>query len=100
MLELWNTVFSGCTLAILTITAVLALIQLHHLRSSYQLTAASTLLQAYWSAIFQQWGHFVDFELSQRLEDPAFRAELASFPIDRARHAEVYICEYFALDRF
>ena len=54
MLELWNTVISGCTFAVLSITAVLALIQLHHLRSSYQLTAASTLLQAYWSPIFQE----------------------------------------------
>lgn len=97
VLELWNTIFTGATPVVFAIAAAAALVQLRHLHASYQITAASTLLQTYWSPQFQNWLHFVNVDLDERLADPAFRAELQRSPVDRNRHPEVYVCEYFGL---
>jgi hypothetical protein len=54
-------------------------------------------LQDYWTPQFQAWLHFVFYELSGRLEDPAYREELRQVPVDKTRHPEVYVCEYYAV---
>lgn len=46
-LEAWNTVFAGLTFVVITATAVAALVQLRHLRSSTQLQG--------WLAISERW---------------------------------------------
>jgi hypothetical protein len=97
MLELLNTTFAGLTLAVIAVSAVVALIQLRHLRASYQMSDSAALLQAYWTPQFQQWFNFALFRLPERLNDPAFRAELRAWPIDKTKHPEVYVCEYYTL---
>lgn len=67
VLELWNTIFTGATPVVFAIAAAAALVQLRHLHASYQITAASTLLQTYWSPQFQDWLHFVIFDLDEGL---------------------------------
>lgn len=94
---IWGLIFSGLTLLVFVITAVIALVQLRHLRRSYQMTNASTMLQNYWTPQFQAWMHFVLYELEARLKDPGYREELRRVPVDKTRHPEVYVCEYYSL---
>lgn len=88
---------SAGTLAVFVVTAAVALVQLKHLRVAYWLTAASTLLHVYWTPQFQDWLHDVALEFPGRIKDPAFREELRRGPIERKRHPELFICEYFSV---
>lgn len=97
MLEAWQTLFAGLTLVVFVVTASIALVQLRHLRKSYQMTTASALLQNYWTPQFQAFMHYVFFEIQSHLETPQFREELRSVPVDKTKHPEVYVCEYYSL---
>ena len=97
MLEIWQTVFAGLTFAVFVLSATIALVQLRDLRLGYQINSGSALLQSYWTPQFQEWLRYTLFDLSERLKDPAFCEELRHAPVDRMKHPEVYICEYYAL---
>lgn len=97
MLALWQTVFAGLTLLLFAVSAAIALLQLHHLRLTYQLSSSSTLLSTYWTPQFQEWLHFTYFELDERLKEPGYFDELGHLPVDRLRHNEIYVCEYYGL---
>lgn len=97
MLEVLQTVFAGLTFVVFAITATIAVVQLRHMRLSYQMTNASSLLESYWTPQFQSWLHFVFYELSERLKDPAYRDELRRVPADKTRHPEIYVCEYYSI---
>lgn len=97
MLELLQTIFAGLTFVVFAITATIAVVQLRHMRLSYQMTNASSLLETYWTPQFQSWLHFVIYDLSQRLEDPTYREELRRVPADKTRHPEIYVCEYYSI---
>jgi hypothetical protein len=97
MLELIQTVLAALTFIVFSITAILALIQLHHLRVSYQMTTASAVLQEYWTPQFQEWMRFVRFDFESRFSDPHYRQEFEQVHIDRLRHPEIFVCEYYSL---
>ena len=97
MLELWQTIFAGLTLIVFAVTASVALAQLRHMRVTYQMTNASALLENYWTPQFQSWLRYVFYELEEKVKDPKFCEELRLVPVDKSRHPEIYVCEYYSL---
>ena len=78
---------SAITAAVITVTAIVAVVQIRHLRSSNRLAAALQLFHE-----MDELGHvrsYVAKELPKRMQDPAYRTELATGQIDRDVHLEV-----------
>ena len=94
-IEAWSAVAQIGTFVVIALTAIAALVQLQHLRSANQLTAWQTFFQMYEGAELADAFHFVREELAERLKDPAFRAELRNGVVDRARHPEIKIANFF-----
>ena len=83
------------TFAVIAATAVASLVQLRHLRAANQVASVRVLLEEYEGTELRDAFHFVRSELPQRLEDPAFRAQLRANLLDREVHPEVTICNFF-----
>jgi hypothetical protein len=83
------------TFLVIAASALAALIQLRHLRAANQIAALATFTQQYEGPELRDAFHFVRTELTSRLEDPAFRNDLRSGKLDRARHPEVIIGNFF-----
>jgi hypothetical protein len=76
-LELWSTIASVGTFLVIAATAVVAIVQLRHTRSSNQIAAAMTIHNVVESAEFQEARRFIRSELVALLEDPDFVGALA-----------------------
>ncbi|MBV8148344.1 MAG: hypothetical protein JO092_04570 [Candidatus Eremiobacteraeota bacterium] len=75
-LELVNTFATFGTFLVIAATAIAALVQLRHARSSNQIAALNELREANASAQIQAARHFVRTELRERLTDPTFRHQM------------------------
>jgi len=93
--EFWNTFASTGTFVVIGVTAIVAFIQLRHLRSANQVAAVQTFFMTYEGAELSEAFKFVRNQLSERLEDPAFRNELRSGQFDRFHHPEIQVCNFF-----
>jgi hypothetical protein len=76
-LELANTLATFGTFAVIAATAIAAVVQLRHARSSNQITALNELRETTESPGFLDAVDFVQGELSTKLQDPAFRYQIA-----------------------
>ena len=94
-LELWSTVASIGTFIVIAMTAMAALVQLRHMRSANQVAGLQNFMNSYEGPELRDAFHFVRTELKKRLEDPAFRRELRSGNVDRFKHPEVVIGNFF-----
>lgn len=94
-LEALNTVLSAGTLAVIAATALAALVQLRHLRTSNQLNALVTVLQDWQKPELQAWVRFVREALPQRLKDPAYLREIDELQMDREAHPWLHLCDYY-----
>jgi hypothetical protein len=94
-LEAWATVAAVGTFIVITITAIAAFIQLHHLRASNQLSAMLKLLELEQSPELEARFHFVRTELASRMKDPGFRASLDDRLVDRTVHPERHVIAWF-----
>ena len=74
--EAWSLAASVGTLLVIAATAIAAMIQLRHMRSSNQITVFSKLEEMWNDPEFRTQRRRVTDELDARLRDPAFRAEL------------------------
>ena len=72
-LELVNTFATVGTFVVIAATAITAIVQLSHARSSNQIAAINELRETIESPEFQAAQHFVMGELPARVRDPAFR---------------------------
>jgi Domain of unknown function (DUF4760) len=72
-LELVNTLATFGTFVVIAATAIAAIVQLRHARSSNQIAALNEFREMMETADFQAAQHFVMGELPKRLPDPAFR---------------------------
>ena len=79
-LELWSTIASVGTFLVITATAIAAVIQLKHIRSSNQIAILDGIRQVYSDAEFFKAMEFIR-ELDDKVEDPAFRAQLEVIPV-------------------
>jgi hypothetical protein len=75
-LELVNTLATFGTFFVIAATAIAAIVQLRHARSSNQIAAFNELRETVQKSDFQVAEQFVQTQLSAMLEDPAFRYQL------------------------
>lgn len=75
-MEAWSLAASVGTLLVIAATAIAAMIQLRHMRSSNQITALSKLEEVWDDPAFRDKRRRVNDGLAERLRDPSFRAEL------------------------
>src|SRR5579859_4033033 len=94
-LEAWTTFAAVGTFVVITITAVAAFIQLHHLRASNQLSAMLKLLELEQSPALEERFHFVRTQLASKMKDPDFLASLDDTPVDRTLHPERHVIAWF-----
>jgi hypothetical protein len=75
-LELVNTLATFGTFVVIAATAIAAIVQLRHARSSNHILALNELRETMESPDFIDARHFVETELSAKLTDPAFRYQV------------------------
>ena len=71
------------TFVVIAASAVAALVQLRHMRSSNQLAALSELFDVFESSAFQDARRFINHEFSQLLEDPENRRRALQRPVSQ-----------------
>ncbi|MBV8222011.1 MAG: hypothetical protein JO293_01505 [Candidatus Eremiobacteraeota bacterium] len=79
-LELWSTIAAVGTFVVITATAIAAVIQLRHMRSSNQITILNDFRIATEDPEFRAAMQFI-FTLPHKLDDAGFRAMLESDPV-------------------
>ncbi len=77
-LELLNTLATLATLLVITSTAVAAIYQLRQMRGSNQITALTEIRASQETPQFVRAMHFVYSELPAKMQDPAFRYQVAN----------------------
>jgi hypothetical protein len=75
-LELVNTLATFGTFVVIAATAIAAIVQLRHARSSNQIVALNEIRETMETPEFIAARHFVESELSGRLKDAAFRYQI------------------------
>jgi hypothetical protein len=74
--ELWNTFATFGTFVVIAATAIAALVQLRHARSSNQIVALNELQDASQTPQFEEAQHFVSTQIEVKLQEPEFRYQL------------------------
>jgi hypothetical protein len=77
-LELVNTLGTLATFVVIAATAIAAIVQLRHARSSNHIAALNELRETRETSHFQAASQFVAGHLSEKLRDPAFRYQLTA----------------------
>ena len=94
--EQLNLVISAATLAVLLAAALAAIIQLRHIRASNESATFSTAFALWYSPDVQRGLRFIQHELSAKMKDPVFRAELDTpGAVDHEHHPEVNVIDFF-----
>jgi Domain of unknown function (DUF4760) len=76
-LELANTLATLGTFVVIAATAIAAILQLRHARTSNQIAALNELRETTETRAFMEASHFVQGVLAAKLQDPAFRYQVA-----------------------
>jgi hypothetical protein len=76
-LELVNTFATLGTFVVIAATAIAAIVQLRHARSSNLIVALNELRETMETPEFQTARHFIVTELPEKMQDPAFRHQVA-----------------------
>jgi Domain of unknown function (DUF4760) len=76
-LELANTLATFGTFVVIAATAVAAIIQLRHARTSNQILALNEIRETMESADFQEARHLIAAEVPVKVQDPVFRRQFA-----------------------
>ena len=77
-LELWNTAATVGTFLVISATALAAIIQLRHMRGGNQITVLTELRATQQTPEFLKAVHYLYSELPSKIQDPAFRYQLAN----------------------
>lgn len=95
-IEALNTIGVFLTAAIIGATAIAAVVQLRHIRSSNELTAFTEAFELWYSPAVQDGFRFIQRELKDRMQDPAFRSELdTTGVVDHRAHPELGPLDFF-----
>ena len=92
---LWNAIVSTVTLLVVVATAIAALRQIRHLRAQNTLSGLLKVLDDWRDPTFQKWLHYVRMELPERTKDPSYFDDLGLGAIDRVKHPELNICDWY-----
>ena len=93
--EAWTAFGTVGTLVVITATAIIGLVQLRHARAASHAIELHNLFNEYEGLTHRDAFHFVRTELESRLEDPEFRNEIRRGAIDRIRHPEITVLNFF-----
>lgn len=77
-LELFNTVATVGTFLVIAATALAAIVQLRHMRGGNQIAVLTELRASQQTPAYLNAAHYVFSELSTKMQDPAFRYQLAN----------------------
>ena len=77
-LEAWSTVATFGTFVVIAATAIAALVQLRHTRSSNQISAVTEMRETLESSRFREARRFILEQMPRILDDPAERIKLGS----------------------
>jgi hypothetical protein len=91
--EAVTAVASLITTLVIAVTAIVAMVQIRHLRAANQLAAAMALMSELETLVDAR--TFVANTLELKLKDPAFRASLASNKFSRREHLEIMLGNYW-----
>ena len=94
-LELWATIAAVGTFVVITATAIVAFVQLRHIRRSNQLAGLQSTLGMLLDPGVRDLLSYVRHGLSDRMKDETFRNALLEIPIDRREHPELYLCDLY-----
>ena len=94
-LEAWSTIAAFGTFVVIGATAILALVQLRHLRASNQIAGILKFADAAQSASLLEARRFVREEIAQRLHDPDFRRALGSVPVGTAAQPLLFLGNFY-----
>jgi Domain of unknown function (DUF4760) len=75
-LELVNTLATFGTFVVIAATAIAAIVQLRHARSSNHIAALNELRETQETPEFQAAHHFVQTQLAPKIQDPTFRHQI------------------------
>lgn len=78
-LELWNTVATIGTFVVITATAITAVVQLRHARSSNQIAVLNELRKAQEAPEYRAALSFVHTGLKAKMKDAGFRRQMSAF---------------------
>jgi hypothetical protein len=78
-LEIWNTVATIGTFVVITATAITAVVQLRHARSSNEIVVLNELRKAQEEPDYRAALSFVHTGLKEKMKDPEFRRQLLAF---------------------
>jgi len=87
-LELVNTVATLGTFLVIAATAMAAIVQLRHARSSNQIAALNELIEVQQTPDYKAARHFVHTALPEMLKDPAFRFDLSRYANEEKLNSE------------
>ena len=94
-LEAWSTFAALGTFIVITASAIAALVQLRHMRTSNQLSGLVAVFEMLQDPSVRDLVNFVRHDLAERMKDADFRASLLEIPIDRRKHPEFYLCDMY-----
>lgn len=92
---LWNAIVSTVTLLVVAATAFAALRQIRQLRAQNTLTGMLKILDDWRDPAFRALHHYSRIKLPDKMRDPAYLDELDSSPIDRTKHPELDLCDWY-----
>jgi hypothetical protein len=94
-LEVLSTAASIGTFLVITATAIAAVVQLRHLRTSNQLTGLLNILGRSEDPIFAEWRDATKVVAKEKLSDPAFRDLLEEGSYDRKDAPWVHLYNWY-----
>jgi len=94
-LEMWSTIAAVGTFTVITATAIAALVQLRHLRRANQLAGLQGTFEMLQDPSVREIVNYVRHDLAQKMQNPAFRAGIRTFPVDRREHPEYHLCDMY-----
>ena len=94
-LEWFNTFFLGATFIVIAVTAIAALVQLRHLRTSNQISTMVALMQVWQGRELQSHYHYLLTELPKKLADPSFLAAFKVRSFSRSDHPELLVADFW-----
>jgi len=94
-LELWSTLASLGTFAVITATAMAALVQLRHIQRANQLAGLQSAFGMLLDPSVREIVNYVRHDLAEKMRDETFRRGLHAIPVDRREHPELYLCDLY-----
>ena len=94
--EFWTAFGSVGAFVVIAVSALLALVQLRHMRAGNELEALLSVQRTFQDPPLQEALRYTQFELPERMRDPAYRATLEQIGfVDQHMHPEMVACNWF-----